>query len=221
MTTPDPSLQAMAAYYAQRATVYERVYHRPHRQADLRTIEAWLADAMAGRRVLEIACGTGWWPPHGARRALSWLATDLSPETLAIARSKPLPSVVEFATMDAYALDGLDGRSFDAAFAGFWWSHVPLQLLPAWLERLHALLPAGARIVFLDNAWVDGDSTPMARVDAHGNGWQRRILDDGSVHEVLKNFPTREQTFAMLGARAESPRWIAYDNYWILDYTLS
>lgn len=221
MQAPDPTLQAMAAYYAQRASVYERVYHRPHRQADLRRLEAWLADAMAGRRVLEIATGTGWWIPHGARRAASWLATDLNPETLAVARGKPLPPCVELATLDAYALDGLAGRRFDAAFAGFWWSHVPLQRLPAWLEGLHALLPAGARVVFIDNAWVDGDSTPIARHDEAGNGWQRRTLDDGSVHEVLKNFPTREQAFAMLGPRVAARHWIACDNYWVLDYTLA
>lgn len=217
----DRTLDAMAAYYAQRAPEYERVYHRPHRQADLRRLEAWLADAMAGRHVLEIATGTGWWIPHGARRAASWLATDLSPQTLAVARSKPLPPGVELATMDAYALDGLAGRHFDAVFAGFWWSHVPLQRLPAWLEALHALLPAGARLVFIDNAWVEGDSTPIAWHDAAGNGWQRRTLDDGTVHEVLKNFPTREQAFAMLGPRAVAPQWTAYENYWVLDYRLA
>ena len=38
--------------------------------------------------------------PHGARQAQSWLATDLNPETLAIAKSKPLPpGTVSFATV--------------------------------------------------------------------------------------------------------------------------
>jgi demethylmenaquinone methyltransferase/2-methoxy-6-polyprenyl-1,4-benzoquinol methylase len=123
--------------------------------------------------------------------------------------------------MDAYALDALAGRRFDAVFAGFWWSHVPLQRLPAWLEALHALLPAGARVVFIDNAWVEGDSTPIAWHDAAGNGWQRRTLDDGTVHEVLKNFPTREQAFAMLGLRAQAPQWCALEHFWLLDYSLS
>lgn len=218
------AVDGMAAYYARRAAEYERIYLRPERQAELRVIESALADAMAGRAVLEIACGTGWWTPHGARAAASWLATDLNPETMAVARAKPLPPCVDFALLDAYALEAapaLAGRRFDAAFAGCWWSHVPLQRLPAWLAQLHALLPAGARVVFVDNTYVPGRSTPIARVDDHGNGWQRRTLDDGSVHEVLKNHPTHEQAVAMLGPRAVAPCWTAHEHFWVLDYGLA
>ena len=82
----------MRAYYAQRAGYYERVYHKPERQTDLRAMEAWLPTQFAGRRVLEIACGTGWWTPHGARDAAHWLATDINEEPLAVARSKSLPA---------------------------------------------------------------------------------------------------------------------------------
>lgn len=220
----DAAIDGMAAYYARRAAEYERIYQRPERQAELRRIEAGLADAMAGRSVLELACGTGWWTPHGARRAAAWLATDLNAETMAVARAKALPACVRFAAVDAYALDrspALAGGRFDAAFAGCWWSHVPLQRLPAWLAQLHALLPAGARVVFVDNTFVPGRSTPIARVDEHGNGWQRRLLDDGSLHEVLKNHPTREQAFAQLGPRAVAPRWTAHEHFWVLDYTLA
>ncbi|MCW5635027.1 MAG: class I SAM-dependent methyltransferase [Rubrivivax sp.] len=216
----------MRVYYARRAATYEQVYLKPERQADLRAMEAWVAEAFAGRAVLELACGTGWWTPHGARAAASWLATDVNPETLAIARMKPLPpgAQVRFAQADAYTLAGpqldLAGQRFDAAFAGFWWSHVPLPRLAPWLARLHALLPAGARVVFLDNRYVEGSSTPLARTDAEGNTWQRRLLPDGSVHEVLKNFPTRDEAFAQLGPRAVRPRWIEHVHYWILEYEL-
>ena len=54
-------VEDMRAYYAQRAAYYERVYFKPERQDDLRSMEAWMATAFAGRQVLEIACGTGWW----------------------------------------------------------------------------------------------------------------------------------------------------------------
>mgnify|MGYP000573613290 CR=1 FL=1 len=79
----------MAAYYAQRAAYYERVYFKPERQTDLRAMEAWIGQPFAGRSVLEVACGTGWWTPHAARDARHWLATDLNPETLDLARKKP------------------------------------------------------------------------------------------------------------------------------------
>ncbi|MES1265913.1 MAG: class I SAM-dependent methyltransferase, partial [Variovorax sp.] len=106
-------------------------------------------------------------------------------------------------------------------FAGCWWSHVPLARLPGWLAALHQRLEAGARVVFLDNSYVQTSSTPLSRSDADGNTYQNRQLDDGSVHEVLKNFPTPEQAFAMPGPRAREPQWIAYEHYWILAYRLA
>lgn len=214
-------VESMRAYYAQRAAYYERVYFKPERQTDLRAMEARLAEPFAGRRVLEVACGTGWWTPHGARDCSSWLATDLNPETLAIAQTKPLPAgKVQFATVDAYTFAELGNTTFDAAFTGCWWSHVPLERLPGWLDLLHQRLEPGAHVVMLDNSFVQTSSTPLTRSDAAGNTYQNRTLDDGSVHEVLKNFPTREQAFAMLGRRAQSPQWIAYEHYWVLRYTL-
>ena len=251
---------AMADYYVQRAAYYERVYHKPERQTDLRAMEAWLPDVFEGRRVLEIACGTGWWTPHGAARAASWLATDLNPETMAVAQRKPLPACVsfeavdaytmaelgtrtfdaaftgcwwshvplarlpacvEFATVNAYSFAELGGRRFDAAFAGCWWSHVPLQRLPGWLALLHERLEPGARVLMLDNRYVEGSSTPLSRRDADGNTYQQRPLDDGSSHEVLKNFPTPDQAFSMLGPRAADPQWTAHAHYWVLSYTLN
>jgi demethylmenaquinone methyltransferase/2-methoxy-6-polyprenyl-1,4-benzoquinol methylase len=171
--------------------------------------------------VLEIACGTGWWTPHGARDCASWLATDLNPETMAIARTKALPPSVHFATVDAYSLAELGHQTFDAAFAGFWWSHVPLARLPGWLDTLHARLEPGARVVMMDNAFVEGSSTPIARRDPEGNTYQRRALDDGSSHEVLKNFPTRDGALSQIGPRARKPRWTAYPHYWLLSYELA
>jgi SAM-dependent methyltransferase len=213
-------VDGMKAYYAQRAEIYERVYAIPERQIDLRAMEAWTRDVFAGRRVLEIAAGTCWWTPHGAALADSWLATDINPETLSIAASKALPPCVDQALVDAYSLDGLEGRAFDGAFAGCWWSHIPLQDLHGWLNRLHARLEPGARVVFLDNSFVQTSSTPITHADAAGNTYQQRLLDDGSLHTVLKNFPSKVEAFAAVSPWALDPEWIQYQHYWILSYRL-
>jgi demethylmenaquinone methyltransferase/2-methoxy-6-polyprenyl-1,4-benzoquinol methylase len=219
--TAAASVRSMGEYYARRAQSYERVYYKPERQAELRLMEAYLAEPFAGRRVLEIACGTGWWTPHGARRAASWLATDLNPETMAVARHKPLPGCVRFAEVDAYTLEGLDGQPFDAAFAGFWWSHVPLSRLKPWLQQLHQRLDPGARVVFIDNRYVPGSSTALSRRDAQGNIYQLRALDDGTQHEVVKNFPTADEAIACLGPQARDVAWTEHPHYWVLSYRLS
>jgi demethylmenaquinone methyltransferase/2-methoxy-6-polyprenyl-1,4-benzoquinol methylase len=227
---------AMRHYYARRAADYEAVYAKPERQADLRAIEALLPGYFSGRDVLEVACGTGWWTPHGARDCRSWLATDVNDETLAIARTKPLPpGKVRFAQVDAWTFDGLTDAAaaatpgqpaarFNAAFAGFWWSHVPLARLPGWLALLHEQLASGARVVLLDNRFVAASSTPISRSDADGNTWQQRRLSDGTQHEVLKNFPTAQSAFnalAAAGDRARDPQWTAFEHYWLLSYHLS
>lgn len=46
-------IEDVRAYYAQRASQYERVYHKPERQADLRAMHAWLPAQFNGRRVLD------------------------------------------------------------------------------------------------------------------------------------------------------------------------
>ena len=81
----------MRNYYARRAGYYERVYLKPERQRDLRTMEAWLPSMFVGRRVLEVACGTGWWTAHGASFAHEWNATDRLtwPNTAAEHASRP------------------------------------------------------------------------------------------------------------------------------------
>lgn len=214
----------MAAYYRRRAAEYERVYHKPERQADLRAMEAWVRQPFAGRRVLEVACGTGWWTPHAAVDSASWLATDLNPETLALAQAKPLPpGKVHFEVLDAYRLDTLQApgeRRFDAAFAGCWWSHVPRQQLSDWVDALHRVLQPGARVVMLDNAFVQTSNLPITRRDAEGNTYQTRTLDDGSVHEVLKNFPTADELRVLLGTRAASFEWTAWTHYWAAAWTV-
>ncbi|HSW03342.1 methyltransferase domain-containing protein [Aquabacterium sp.] len=210
--------QLLGAYYARRAATYERMYQKPERQAELRLMEAAMPTLFESRRVLEIACGTGWWTPFGAARAQRWLATDLNPETMDVARTKPMPTCVEFRSVDAYTLAELGDETFDAAFAGFWWSHVPLARLAGWLATLHARLVPGARVVMLDNRFVAGSSTPISRTDDEGNSYQQRPLDDGSTHEVLKNFPSAEQARTMLRPYTDDLQWIEHPHYWVLSY---
>ena len=221
-TTPSTGASTdMLAYYARRATEYEQVYDKPERQPALDALKAWLPGQFAGRHGLEQACGTGYWTPFVARDCASWLATDLNEATLAIARTKPVPADrVRFALRDAYAAT-LGEPRFDAAFVGFWWSHVPLARLPEWLAALHSALQPGARVVLLDNLFVEGSNHPVTRIDAHGNTFQTRRLVDGSTYEVLKNFPTPEQAIAQLGPRAQDAQWHDHHYYWALSYTLA
>ena len=133
MPTDSSPLQA---YYAARAEEYDKVYEKPERQADLRLIERWLPAVLSGKTVLEIACGTGYWTRFIAPVAMSVVAIDSAQETLRIARERVPAGNVRFEVADAYALAPHRG-GFDAAFAGFWFSHVPLERRREFLRGLN------------------------------------------------------------------------------------
>ena len=65
----------MLDYYEQRQPEYEAIYARPERQQDLAWLEREIVQRVSGRRVLEIACGTGYWTRRIAPAVLSVVAT--------------------------------------------------------------------------------------------------------------------------------------------------
>lgn len=209
----------MKEYYGARANEYDRIYSKPERQADLQKLRMWLPPLFADQFVLEIACGTGYWTQFYAPLAKQIVALDAAKETLDIAAGRITMNNVRLMQGDAYELPVFDAP-FDAAFAGFWWSHIPLEQIPEFLIGLHRVLKPGARIVFLDNRFVSGSSTPIADRDAAGNTYQVRKLDDGSTHRVLKNFPTREQLLAIVSPHSASCNYLEWEYFWALEYTL-
>ena len=205
------------AYYAQRAATYEEVYAKPERQADLAILHQRVPALLEGQRVLEIACGTGYWTADIAAGATHVLATDNNSAVIEVARAKGLPAEkVTFALADAFDLDAALVTNVDACFAGFWWSHVGREKQVDFLDRLRSGLGKESRLVMLDNSYVEGSSTPIARTDAHGNTYQIRRLPDGERHEVLKNFPTDSTLRKRLGAHLKDIRIERLPHYWLL-----
>jgi ubiquinone/menaquinone biosynthesis C-methylase UbiE len=211
-------MDSLETFYARRAAEYERIYAKPERQADLASLRARIAALFAGRSVLEVACGTGYWTAVIAPQAKAITAIDAVEETLAIARSKQYPAGrVEFMQGDAYVLPDL-GRRHDALFAGFWWSHVPLARLDAFLAGAARAVAPGAVVGFLENRYVEGSSTPLSRRDAEGNTYQTRKLDDGSTHEVLKNFPSDRELVERAARYGQQVSIERLEYYWLLTY---
>lgn len=183
----------LADYYRQRAAEYDAVYAKPERQEDLAQLRALLPPLVAGRTVLEVAAGTGFWTTALATTARSVLATDLNDETLAVARTRSYgPAEVSFETADAYNLGAIPGR-FDAIFAGFFWSHVPRAEVRRFARSLVDRAEPGGVVILADNRYVEGSNHPITWTTPDGDTYQTRQLSDGRTFEVLKNFPAREQ----------------------------
>lgn len=214
------SLSPMQSYYVARASEYDGIYQKPERQTDLRAIERWLPSRLAGSTVLEVACGTGYWTQFIAPVAQAVVAIDSAAETLRIAEQRISASNVEFRIGDAYALSR-HGRAFDAAFAGFWFSHVPLQRQREFLLGLNVALEPGAKVVLLDNLYVEGSSSAISGQDADGNTYQSRMLGDGSMHRILKNFPAEAYLRSLAAAGVgESPTFTTWQFYWAFEYVV-
>ena len=207
----------MQAYYAARASEYDRVYLKPERQTDLRAIEKWVRMQFAGATVLEIACGTGYWTQFIAEVATRVQASDLTPETLSIAKARVTRLHVEFVIGDAYAPAQFAGR-FSAAFAGFWFSHVPIARRDEFLSTLNGALDPGAKVVLLDNRFVEGSSSAIAEQDADGNTYQLRTLNDGTTHRVLKNFPSKADLLSLARRAGTDARVAEWQYYWAMEY---
>jgi SAM-dependent methyltransferase len=214
-------------YYARRTLEYERIYTKPERQADLAEIRARVAQHCRHVRVLEIACGTGYWTRGAAAAAQALTATDAVPDVLEYARLRQVwPSSVRFAIADAYHLRSssrIRRRSpYDAAFAGFWLSHVPRARVVGFLSGLNAVLRPGAAVLLFDNRYVEGSSTPLAFADPAGDTYQRRSLADGSEHDVLKNFFEARELVELAGAATGvAPDSIVVDSlahHWVLTF---
>lgn len=208
----------MIDYYSKRAQEYERIYLKPERLADLAFLRDHLRRAVTGRRVLELACGTGYWTAVMADCAHSIHATDASEEVLAIARAKQLSGCrVSFASGDAYQPVG-SIPGYNAGIAFFWWSHIPRTRLVEFIHHFHQALQPGARVVFADNGFVEGSSTPICRTDHDGNTYQLRHLDDGSTYEVLKNFPSEAEIRGLLAPYADELEVTRLDYFWTVSY---
>jgi SAM-dependent methyltransferase len=210
----------MEQYYSRRAAEYEQIYQKPERQHELEWLRGRIPAIFRDRTVLEVACGTGYWTQYIARTAAMVHACDINESVLEIAREKPIPKArVNFFKADAVSLEGVPAGC-DAAFAGFWWSHVKKSELAKFVQNLASKLEPGAVVAILDNQYAEGSSTAISRRDAEGNTYQLRHLANGEEHEVLKNFPTADELREAVRPVAREAHLESLTYYWLLVFHL-
>ncbi len=220
MSDPRSTTPHLEQYYAKRASEYEQVYDKPERQHELEWLRHRVPEILRARTVLEVACGTGYWTQFIAREAARVYACDINEAVLEIAREKPIPpGRVEFFRADAVTLEGAPAGC-DAAFAGFWWSHVKKSGIAQFVRNLAQRLAPGSVVAILDNRFAEGSSTPISRRDAEGNTYQMRPLASGERFEVLKNFPAPEELADAVRPVAREAHLETLTYYWLLVFTL-
>ncbi|MDB5250017.1 MAG: putative methyltransferase [Segetibacter sp.] len=207
----------LISYYEDRAKEYEKIYSKAERQSDLLVAAQILQDLFAGKRVFEIACGTGYWTEIIAKTAHSIVATDINDAVIEVAKSKIYsPANVNFQIADLFKLENTN--KYDSLFGGFIWSHILLQDLNTFIDIANSLAEKGGTVVFMDNNYVDGSNLSITGKDSVGNTYQTRTLENGTTHQILKNFPSEIFIRQLLANKVSDLNFINLQYYWIMKY---
>ena len=209
---PRRLLDEQKAYYHARAPEYDDWWLRSGRHdrgpefrrrwiAETNEVRAALAAFGAYGRILEIACGTGWWTQQLAEGAKEVTALDASSEMLERCRAR-----VETAGLGAervrYLLADIwewtPERRYDEVFFGFWLSHVPDERFDAFWALVDEALAPGGRVFFVDSASEGGSSGASGQSDTQET--EQRELSGGRRFEIVKRYYEPRQLRERLAA---------------------
>ena len=191
--------QSMLRYYDERASEYEEAYVLGTGTASIPDPEAFRREALlltrmvehfARGRLVDLACGTGYWLPYYVAGCSSVTLIDQAPRMLQECRKKiaSLDALDRITIVQDDVLDhSFRPRAFDSALVGFLISHLTEVEEQQLFERLKTMLDTDGRFLILDSAW----SPERARFNRKTERQERR-LNDGSRFEIYKRYIDRQ-----------------------------
>ena len=189
----------MLRYYDERASEYEEAYVLGTGTASIADPEVFRREALlltqmvehfARGRLVDLACGTGYWLPYYVAGCSSVTLIDQAPRMLQECRKKiaSLDALDRITIVQDDVLEhSFRPRAFDSALVGFLISHLTDEEEQQLFERLKTILAAGGRFLILDSAW----SPERARFNRKMERQERR-LNDGSRFEIYKRYIDRQ-----------------------------
>jgi SAM-dependent methyltransferase len=184
---------------------------------DLKALADEMTRALAGRRVLEVGCSTGFWTGIVAKVAKHVVVVDASEEMLAIARKRLRSGNVEYLCGDAYSLGAVLSK-FDGGLASFWFSHVPKRRISEFLDGFHGRLEDGAVVFMADNVYTPGIGGLLVHKPGVEDTFKLRELSDGAKFEVLKDYYDHETLWSLFSPRTVSLRVHVSKYFWWVYY---
>ncbi|HEX6750946.1 MAG TPA: class I SAM-dependent methyltransferase [Longimicrobium sp.] len=190
-------IEQQKEYYRARAGEYDEWFERTGRYdrgpdhrarwfAEVDEVRAALEGFRPAGRVLELACGTGWWTEQLVRWADEVTAVDASEEVLELNRRRVDDGRVrrERADIFAWRPDG----AYDVVFFSFWLSHVPPERFAAFWEMVRGALAPGGRVFFVDSLRTELSTATDHRLSDEGDVVLERKLNDGRRFHIYKVF---------------------------------
>jgi len=189
----------MLRYYDERASEYEEAYVLGTGTASIADPEVFRREALlltqmvehfARGRLVDLACGTGYWLPHYVAGCSSVTLIDQAPRMLQECRKKiaSLDALDRITIVQDDVLEhSFRPRAFDSALVGFLISHLTDEEEHQLFERLKTMLDTDGRFLIFDSAW----SPERARFNRKTERQERR-LNDGSRFEIYKRYIDRQ-----------------------------
>ena len=195
-----PLDRSMEPYYERRSAEYDDWYlgaglfaerDRPGWEEDVRALIEAVA-SLPALRTVDVACGTGFLTRHLPGTVV---AVDASEGMLAQSRSRHAHPLVRG---DAFTLPFADG-SFERIFTGHFYGHLVPEQRVRFLDE--------SRRVAQELVVVDAKIHPAVAPEQT----QRRVLNDGSSHQVFKRYFTATQLADELGGGR-----VVFDGRWFV-----
>jgi len=193
----DRLLNEQIAYYQARAGEYDEWFLRQGRYdrgaeanrqwfVEIAEVATALERFAPRGRVLELACGTGWWTERLVRHATHITAVDSSPEVLAINRARMDGSPIDYVQADLFTWRPT--LRYDVVFFSFWLSHVPPERFVEFWAMVRTALAPGGRVFFIDSLYSHMATAVDQALPATQVTTSRRRLNDGQEFHIVKVF---------------------------------
>ena len=139
-------------------------------------------------KVLELACGTGWWTEQLVAGADSVTAVDASAEVLRLNAERVNSPKVAYLRADIF--EWQTSETFDFVFFSFWLSHVPPERFTSFWQRVEAALAPGGRVFLVDSLHDRHSTARDQTLPPPDTAVAKRKLNDGREFEIIKLYYT-------------------------------
>jgi trans-aconitate methyltransferase len=191
----DPVLEEQIAYYRARAGEYDEWWLRQRRYdqgvelnqqwfAEVAEVQAKLQALAPYGRVLELACGTGWWTEQLALHADHITALDAAPEVIALNRERVGSASVRYEVADLFTWQ--PSERYDLVFFSFWLSHVPEDRFAQFWSVVRDALAPGGRVFFIDSLYIQSSTAHDQVLQGSETATMQRRLNDGREFHIVK-----------------------------------
>jgi ubiquinone/menaquinone biosynthesis C-methylase UbiE len=187
--------RSMLRYYDERAAEYEEAYVLGTGTASIpdpdvfrreASVLAGIVERFARGRMVDLACGTGFWLPHYAARCSSITLIDQAPRMLDECRKRVGALDAEGRTEIVHAdvfEHPVRPHAWDSVLIGFLISHLTDREETQLFERVKRMLDTDGRFLILESAWSPERARFNQKIE-----WQERRVNDGTRFTVYKRY---------------------------------